>query len=168
METYPKGALSADNLYAFFTTHLNRIYCAKSHLYKNLPEIRVKAHFGDLTHAIAETIDDVENQIGRMDQIFLLLHSSPDFKNCEGMTGLIEDTFTAISSEKHNPQLCDLAILFYLQQIESIETASFGMLKLAVPYMDKKEIRHLLQENFDEATEDLALFRLIAANYFKK
>jgi ferritin-like metal-binding protein YciE len=63
--------------------------------------------------------------------------------------------------------MCDLSILFYLQHIESIEMASFKMLNLAAPVIDKKETRYLLQENYDEASEDLALLRLITTKYFK-
>jgi ferritin-like metal-binding protein YciE len=164
----PTTALSAQNLRVFFISHLNRIYCAKSHLQKQLPQIREHAHFTDLSHAITETLIDVEKQLARMDTIYHLIGVSPDGENCHGMIGLIEDTFSAIYNEKQDPEMRDLSILFYLQNIESIEKASFKMLNLAAPLIDKKEIRQLLKESFDEATEDLTLFQLIASNYFKK
>ena len=37
-----------DKLRIFFTIHLNRIYCAKTHLVSRLPEIERNAHFNDL------------------------------------------------------------------------------------------------------------------------
>jgi len=166
-QTLPKGALCTIKLELFFINHLNRIYCAKSQLQERLPEIRVHAHFSDLIHAITETLIDVEKQVSRMDEIYLLMGLQHNFENCQGVIGLIEDTFSAINQERQDPEMCDLSILFYLQQIESIEMASFKMLNLAAPIIDKKKIRQLLKENFDEASEDLALLRLITAKYFK-
>lgn len=167
-QTLPKGALCADKLKLFFINHLNRIYCAKAHLQERLPEIRSHAHFTDLNHAITETLADVEKQVSRIDEIYSLMDLQHNFENCKGVTGLIEDAFSAIDQERHDPEMCDLSILFYLQQIESIEMTSFKMLNLATPVMDKKEIRQLLKENYDEAREDLALLRLITAEYFKR
>src|ERR1700754_5281761 len=101
--------LSAENLSHFFISHLNRIYCAKSHLQERLPEIRVHAHFSDLIHAITETLIDVEKQVSRMDEIYLLMGLQHNFENCQGVIGLIEDTFSAINQERQDPEMCDLS-----------------------------------------------------------
>jgi len=163
----PQGALSAEKLHSFFINHLNRIYCAKSHLQERLSEIRTYAHYTDLIHAITDIVVDVEQQISRMDKIFSLMDIKPGVENCQGVLGLIEDVFSAIGQQRHDPVMRDLSILFYLQNIESIEMASFKMLKLAAPAIDKIEIRELLKENFDEASEVLALLQLITEKYFE-
>jgi ferritin-like metal-binding protein YciE len=160
------NVLNPEKLNQFFTSQLNRIYCAKSHVLRRLPEIGNHAHFTDLKYAITETVTDVERQIERMDQIFLLLETKPGFEHCQGVTGIIDDAFSAIHREADDPELRDLSILFYLQNIEGIEMASFKMLKMAAPKLDKKEIRQLLRENFDEAHEDLALLQHITSTYF--
>lgn len=164
----PKAALSAPKLKIFFINHLNRIHCAKSHLQERLPELRNHAHFSDLSNAITETLADVEDQLSKVDQIFVLLGEKPGFEYCQGVIGLMEDAFSAIHQQKDDPEMRDLSILFYLENIESIEMASFKMLRLAAPVIDQKEIRQLLQENFDVAKDDLALLRLISSHYFKK
>jgi ferritin-like metal-binding protein YciE len=164
----PQSVLSADKLQTFFITHLNRVYCAKSHLQERLPELIGHVHFSDLAHAISETLTDVENQLVRMEQIFSILDTQPQLEDCLGMTCLIENAFSAIHQDPDDPEMRDLSILFYLQNIESIEMASFNMLNAAAPGVAQKEIRLLLQQNFDEASEDLALLRLIMDYYFKK
>ena len=131
----PAGVLHPQKLVAFFINHLNRIYCAKSHLQKNLPEMREHAHFADLINAITET--------------------------------LIDDTLSAISQETNDPEMSDLSILFYLQNIEAIEMASFKMLNLAAPKLGHKDIKQLLKENFDEAQEDLVLLQEITSKYLQ-
>lgn len=166
-QSLPRGPLSPQKLQLFFVNHLNRIYCAKSHLQERLPEMRTYAHFTDLAHAITETLLDVEKQISRMNGIFRLLKVRPNFANCEGMIGLIEDTFTAIHQERKDAEMRDLSILFYLQNIESVEVASFRMLTLAAPVIGNKEIIQLLKESFDVARDDLTLLRFITANYLK-
>ncbi len=49
--------------------------------------------------------------------------------------------------------------------IESVQTASYKMLKMAAVKIGNAEVSQLLTENFDEAREDLKLFQHIAANY---
>ena len=159
--------LNPNKLKQFFIAHLNRIYCAKSHLQERLPEIRRYAHFTNLEHAITEMLVDVEKQISRMDNIYELLAIKPGFENCDGLIGFIDDTFVAIHQQSDDYPSCDLSILFYLQNIESIEMTSFKILKLATPRLKKKEIKQLLKENFDEAGEDLTLLYLITASYFQ-
>lgn len=166
-ENAAQHVLDPAQINRFFIDHLNRIYCAKSHLQERLPEMRSFANFIDLVNAITETLVDVEQQISRMDEIYFLLGVKPGFDNCKGVIGLIEDAFSAIHQRGDDPQTRDLSILFYLQNIESIEMASFKMLKLAAPKMERKEIKQLLKENFDEAKADLLLLHLITARYFK-
>jgi ferritin-like metal-binding protein YciE len=113
--------LSPDKLIQFFVNHLNRIYCAKSHLRERLPEIRDQTDFKDLTEAITVTLIDVDKQLSRMDNIYQILNISYNFEQCMGMVGLIEDTYDAIHATRDNAALRDLSILFYMQNIESIQ-----------------------------------------------
>lgn len=165
-KTLPEGPLHPEKLKVFFINHLNRIYCAKSHLQERLPEIREHAHFTDLVHAVTETMVDVEKQISRMDKIYWLLEIKPGFETCQGIIGLMEDLFTAICRNSAELVMRDLSILFYLQNIESIEMASFKMLNLASPKLGENKIKQLLKDNFNEAKEDLTLLQLISAKYF--
>ena len=157
--------IGPEHLKTYFISHLDRIYCAKSHLLERLPEIIDYAHFNDLKHAIAETMDDVEKQIIRMEAIYILLNAESSVESCEGLIGTLEDAFTAIHQQSENSELRDLTILFYLTNIESIEMASFQVLQMAAVKLKNKEISQLLKENFDEARADRMLLLLITSNY---
>jgi ferritin-like metal-binding protein YciE len=74
--------LDPEKVIQFFTDHLNRIYCAKAHLQKQLPQMRTYANFTDLEHAITETLVDVEQQISRMNEIYTLMKIKPGFESC--------------------------------------------------------------------------------------
>ena len=157
--------LGAENLMVFFISHLNRIYCAKEHLVRMLPELKDMATFADLKHAIEETTAEVEKQIARMDLIYALLDSEPSDENCNGLKGLVDDAFEAVKQQSNSMELRDMSILFYLQNIESIEMASFQVLRIAAFKIKKPQIKQLLKENYNEAKETKTLLMLVSTKY---
>ena len=157
--------LGNERLLAYFTDHLNRICCAKTHLVKRLPEAASAAHFADVRHAINETKDDVQKQIDRMNKIFDLLSAEQSESSCYGMTALLDEALLAINHHADDNALRDMAILFYMQNIESIEQASFQVLQMAAVKLHHKEISQLLKENYDESREDRALLLLLTSKY---
>src|ERR1700761_3725674 len=157
--------LGSDKLLKFFTENLNRIYCAKKHIVARFPEIAELAYFSDIRHAIEETVDDVKKQIRRMDEIYELLGSQNSMSGCTGLAGMIEEIFTVIADQKDDVALRDMAILFYLQNTESIEVTSFQSLQIIARQIKNDEIIQLLQENLDEAREDRKLLQIITEKY---
>lgn len=157
--------LSSSNLKDFFITHLNRIYCAKAHLMKCLPELGELAGFTDIKFAIDETIEIVGNQLSRMEEIYTIMGAEYSEQNCAGLVGLVDDAFTAIKQADNNAELCDMSTLFYMLNIESVEMASFQILQIAAGKLGNKQVIQLLQESYDEAREDRALFLEISAKY---
>lgn len=67
-----------------------------------------------------------------------------------------------------NQRVRDMSIIFYLQNIESVEMASFQVLQMAAVKLKNRQIRQLLKENYDEAKADRTLLLLIAAKYITK
>ncbi|SOD13794.1 DUF892 family protein [Pedobacter xixiisoli] len=154
-----------DKLKAFFIEHLDKIYCAKVHLITRLPKLLEQAHFADLKSAILETIIHVENEISRMEMIYTVLDSNYSDCNAKGLTGLVEDAFEAMQKQGKDRELRDLSILFYLQNIESVEMASFQILQMAAVKLKNNQIVTLLKENYEEAKANRTLFLLIASKY---
>lgn len=157
--------LSEAKLQEFFIDHLNRIYCAKVHMVKRFREIANQAHFIDLVFAINETADDVEKQIFRMEMIFSLMDAKYSEESCSGMIGMLDEALVAIYEQTGDSALRDMAILFYLQNIEGIEAASFQVLQIASRKLKNPDVQQLIRENFDEAKEDRALLLTITAKY---
>ncbi|MHB1179573.1 MAG: DUF892 family protein [Daejeonella sp.] len=160
-----KIQLGSEKLKTFFIHHLDRIFSAKTHLVKKLPLLGKEACFSDLKSAIAETVENVEKQIVRMEMIYALLDKKFSDGNILGLTGLIDDAFQAIQQQTSEPELRDLSIIFYLQNIESVEMASFQILEMAAVKINNKQIVQLLQENYSEAKADRMLFLLISTKY---
>ena len=163
--SWKKINLGSDKLKVFFIKHLDRIYGAKLHLVSKLPSLVSEVEFADLKNAIIETVDDVEKQIARMEVIYSLLDAEVSKGSIHGLTGLIQDAFEAINEQMGEPELRDLSIIFYLQNIESVEMASFQILQMAAVKLKNKHINQLLKENYDEAKADRTLLLLISSKY---
>lgn len=163
-----KIKLGSKKLKTFFIDHLNRIYSAKLHLIDRLPLLSNEAYFSDLQNAIAETVQNVEKQIARMEMIYALLDKEVAPANVLGLTSLVDDAFEAIQRQKGDAVLRDLSILFYLQNIESVEMASFQILQMAAVKIKNQQVVQLLKENYEEAKADRTLFLLISTKYITK
>ncbi len=161
----PKISLGSKQLRIYFLNNLHKIYAAKTHLIKHLPEIADEVNFADLRYAILETMDDVEKQIARMDIIYSVLDAQPSQAIFSGTAGLIDDAFEDIKLHRNEPELRDLSIAFYMQNIESVEMASFQVLEMAAVKLKNKQIKQLIRENYDEAKADRTLLLLITAKY---
>ncbi len=157
--------LDKEDLRSFFLHHLDKIYSAKSHLLKRLPEILYQAHFSDLEEAVFETIRIVEHQKIRMEAVYSLLDAEINDGSFSGLSGLIDDSFDEIKCHKDNHELRDMSILFYLANIEGMEMASFQVLQLMAVKLENAEIKKLIKENFDEAKADKTLLLLITTKY---
>lgn len=160
-----KITLGSKKLNTFFIDHLNRIYSAKVHLIERLPLLYNEAHFSDLQSAIAHTLENVEKQIARMELIYALLDKDVAPVNVVGLASLVDDAFEAIQHQNDDAELRDLSILFYLQNIESVEMASFQILQMAAVKIKNHQVAQLLKENYQEAKADRTLFMLISTKY---
>jgi ferritin-like metal-binding protein YciE len=163
--SWKKINLGSEKLKIFFLKHLDRIYAAKLHLLSKLPGLAEEVQFPDLKNAIRKTVADVENQITRMEIIYTLLDAGITQGSINGLTGLIEDAFEAINEQNGESELRDLSIIFYLQNIECVEMASFQILQMAAVKLKNKHIDQLLKENYDEAKADRTLLLLISSKY---
>lgn len=157
--------LSKSDLIEFFIHHLNKVYSAKTHLLKRLPEILYEVQFADLEGAIHETIEIVSNQTKRMELIYEIMSTEISDGCISGLEGLINDSFDDIRTHQHNPELRDMSIMFYMTNIEAMEMASFQILQLLSVKIGNDKIKALIKENFNEAQSDKALLLLITTKY---
>jgi len=152
-------------LKTFFIEHLNSIYSAKSHLIDNLPSLGQTVDDKDLVMGIQETTENVKKQIARMEIVYALLDSPVPDRKTRGLKGLIDEAFLAIAKQGADTLLRDLSILFYLQNIENVEVASFQLLQMAAVKLENRQVGMLLKENFEEAKKNRTLLLLISAKY---
>lgn len=157
--------LGIENVKKFFISHLDRIFCAKQYLIQQLPEIGTLSNFPDLKIAINKTMEDIQAQIDRMREIYQILGETYTLQYAKGFKGMIEELFSSVKDQNGNKELQDMAIIYYLQSIESLEMASFQMLQIAAIKFKNEEVNRLLKDNFSEAKAERALLLLLSAKY---
>ncbi|MDN3550217.1 DUF892 family protein [Mucilaginibacter aquaedulcis] len=148
----------------FFNYHLNRIFCAKSHLHERLPKLARQGNFQNMRHAIMETWVDIGNQIARIEHIFILLNSRPSLNDCNDLINFLESGFSSIFLYRERKSQSEFSILFYMSMIESVELTAFKLLEIAATKLPDESIRQLIKKSFDESKSDRRLFLEIAAN----
>jgi len=153
--------MGSEKVQSFFIDHLNRVYCAKSHLVERLPEIHDEAAFSDLKHGIKETILSTERQLARIDQIFAHMHVQYSFDKCQTLISFLETLFESLQLHATDTDFRDLSIVTYLYQLDSIELASSNILQIAVNNLNSQQIKLLINDNYSEAKAENALLLLL-------
>ena len=161
----PRTRIDQAELKHYFLSHLNRIFCAKNELVDKLPELANRSYFLDLRQAINETIEIVSLQIARMKTIYVTMDAFYQPESCVGLIGILDEAFQAIGLPEDSPAIRDLSVLFYMQNIESIEAASFKTMLLVAHKLNQPEVEQLILERYDEAREDKVLFKEIMQKY---
>ena len=145
------------SLNTFFIDHLNKVYCAKSHLIERLPEVLDHVHFEDLHKAITQTINLIECQLADIEKIYIHLNITYSFENCTALINQLDDAFITIQRKGSDKELRDLFALAYLYIIESMELASFQILELISRKIMPSKITSLIKESYKAAKNDTKL-----------
>ncbi|MFD2147449.1 DUF892 family protein [Mucilaginibacter antarcticus] len=156
--------LDANLQFKVFVHNLNRIYFAKTYLDKKMPGLIEKASFKGLKLGMTEFWEDVKKQIVRMDMIYKIINELPSDKNCNPLKAIIKDEF-CLDDKQELVILADIDLILYMQMLEHINIATYGLLKTVSRQLSYDEIEQLLTECFDECVDNDELFLLIAKEY---
>jgi ferritin-like metal-binding protein YciE len=136
-------------LHELFLEELADIYNAEQQLTKALPKMAKAAESEELRQAFEEHLQQTEEQISRLDQVFESLDESMKRKTCKAMQGLIEEGNEVMQEHKGSPAL-DAALIAAAQKVEHYEIATYGTLCTWAEQMGHREALDLLKESIDE------------------
>jgi ferritin-like metal-binding protein YciE len=145
-----------------FLEELKDIYDAEKQLLKALPKMAKAAEHEELKAALESHLEETENQIQRLEEVFELFGQPAKGKKCKAMQGLIEEGQDLISEDEG-----DAALICAAQKVEHYEIASYGSLRTWAEMLDESQAADLLQETLDEekaADEKLTEIAESAAN----
>lgn len=133
-----------------FIDELADMYSAENQILQALPKLIKLASLPDLKDALTAHLEETENQVTRLEEIFSLLDLPITEKKCEGMEGILKEGEEIVENKSKSP-LLDAAIISAAQKVEHYEMASYGTLRSFAKHLDlDSEIADLLQENLDE------------------
>jgi ferritin-like metal-binding protein YciE len=147
---FESGQQGMDNdLHELFLEELADVYNAETQITKALPKMAKAAESDELRQAFEEHLQQTEEQISRLDQVFESLGETMKRKTCKGMQGLIEEGKEVMEEQKGSAAI-DAALIAAAQKVEHYEIATYGTLCAWAEQMGHQEALELLKQNIDE------------------
>jgi ferritin-like metal-binding protein YciE len=128
---------------------LKDIYYAENRIVKSLPGMIDKSTNRDLTKGLREHLEETNNQIARLDQVFQKLGQKPQGVKCPAVDGLISEADDLVG-EVADKGVLDAAIVGAAQSIEHYEIARYGTLIAWAESVGHDDIVRLLNTNLNE------------------
>ncbi|HEY1039756.1 MAG TPA: ferritin-like domain-containing protein [Bacteroidia bacterium] len=141
--------MEESKLMKLFEDSLKDIYWAEKALTKALPKMAKNATSEDLVAAIKEHLQETEEQVKKVEQVFDVLGKKPVAKKCQAMEGLIKEG-EEIMKESDKGAMRDAGIIAAAQKVEHYEIASYGTLRTFAQILGLDEATTILEEILEE------------------
>ena len=141
--------MEMDSLRKLYVDELKDLYSAEKQILQALPRMAKKAKNAQLKQAFELHLQETQNQVERLDQVFELLGKSPRGKKCKGMEGLLEEG-KEMMQEEMEPEVMDAALIAAAQRVEHYEIAGYGTVRTYARILGEDKHVKLLQQTLDE------------------
>ncbi|HOA75764.1 MAG TPA: ferritin-like domain-containing protein [Phycisphaerae bacterium] len=136
-----------------FIHELQDLLSAEQQLVKALPKMAKKASTPELREAFEEHAAMTETQVERLKQVFESLGRSGRAEKCEGMSGIIKEGESLMSSKNAEPEVLDAELIAAAQKVEHYEIASYGTVCQWAEQLGFDEAHELLGQTLAEEKE---------------
>jgi ferritin-like metal-binding protein YciE len=141
--------MATNNLQDLFLHELKDIFDAERQLTKALPRMAKAASNPELKAAFESHLEETEEQVRRLEEIFGLLDKPARGKKCMGMQGLIEEGKEMI--EEDTPDAVkDAGLIAAAQKVEHYEIAAYGTMATYAKLLGLNDALSLLKETIAE------------------
>jgi ferritin-like metal-binding protein YciE len=138
-----------NGLHALFLEELADVYNAEQQLTKALPQLAKAAQNDQLREAFESHLQQTENHVSRLEEVFQSLDESPKKKKCRGMEGIIKEGKEVLTEHKKSSET-DAALISAAQKTEHYEIATYGCLCTWAEEMGHDKALDLLKETLSE------------------
>jgi len=142
--------VAINNLNEKFLHELGDIYDAESQFLKGQQEMLQNATDPNLQQMITNHIQQTQQQIRNLDQVFSTLGQQPKREPCAGAKGLVTEAQKLLQETKSVPAIRDCAIAGAASKVEHYEISSYRGLITAADLMGQQDIVSLLQQNLEQ------------------
>jgi ferritin-like metal-binding protein YciE len=158
-ETDPKSALLE-----LFKDEIKDIYWAEKHLTKALPKMKKAASSPELQEAFETHLEQTQEHVARLEEVFELLEMKAQAKKCDAMEGLVQEGEGIIEDTEKGTATRDVGLILAAQKVEHYEIATYGGLTQLARTLGLDEIADILAETLEEEKETDELLTGIAEN----
>lgn len=142
-------AMKITDLKSLLVHELKDLYSAETQLLKALPKMAKAAHAPELRQAFEDHLDETEEHVRRLRNIFAQLDYGPGGHHCDGMEGLISEGRDMIAEDAPD-EVKDAGLICAAQRVEHYEIAGYGCARTFARLLGLNEAADLLQKTLDE------------------
>jgi len=145
------GLFSADikTMNDLYVHQLQDIYYAEKQILKSLPDMIGKATDRDLKAGLQKHLQETENHVARLEQVFKLHDLKPKGVDCPAIDGILDEA-EEISGEVADKEVLDAALIASAQAVEHYEITRYGTLIAWARQLGRDDAAAILQKTLDE------------------
>ncbi len=128
---------------------LQDLYSAETQAVQAYPQLMEAASSPELKAAFQEHLEQTQNQVSRLEQIFQQMGQSPGGKQSQGFQGIVAEAQELIQQGQPGPVL-DAALIAAAQKGEHFEIACYGTARTLAQQMGQQQAVQLLEETLQE------------------
>ncbi len=117
--------MKLNNLQDLLVHELKDIYNAEHQITKALPKMMDACSSDKLKKAFQTHLQETEQQIERLEQVFQMMGEQAKGEKCKAMEGIIKEA-ESMMSEKADKSVMDAALIASAQRVEHYEIAAYG------------------------------------------
>jgi len=151
------GGAENSALNKLFLDELKDMYWAEKHLVKALQKMAKNATSDELRQAFETHMQQTEEHVNRLDQVFEICGQKAQAVKCEAMEGLITEAETLMEETEKGTMVRDAALISAAQKAEHYEIASYGTLRTMAAQLGYDKAVSLLESTLNEEKETDAL-----------
>jgi len=141
--------MSMQSLEDLFVDKLKDVHDAEKRITRALPKLIKAASSEALSNAFEKHLQETQQQIDRLEQIFGDLGKSPGRKTCHGIMGILEEGEETLGQNAPEAVM-DAALIAGAQEVEHYEISAYGCLKTWAEVLGKPDVVSLLERTLDE------------------
>jgi ferritin-like metal-binding protein YciE len=153
--------MAEKDLKALFLHTLKDVYFAEQAIARALPKMAENADSTELEDAFTTHLEETQEQIRRLEQVFELMGIKVESVPCEAIRGLIKEGEEVIQTFEGGPAL-DAGLIAAAQAVEHYEIARYGALVSWAERLGLEEVAALLDETLDEEKDTDSLLTELA------
>ncbi len=162
-QTTSNGSMQSSQLMGLFEDELKDIYWAEKALTKAIPKMIKKATSADLIDALSNHLNETEEHVTRLEQVFESFGKEASAVKCDAMSGLIEEA-EGIMDDCEEGSMRDAGIISAAQKVEHYEIASYGTLRQFAETLGLTEAASLLETTLEEEKAADAKLTVVAVS----
>jgi len=144
------------DLKALFLHQLKDTYFAEQAILKALPQMAQAAQSEELRGALAVHLQETEEQVKRLEQVFQIIGEKPQGIECKAIQGIIEEG-QEVLREFAGGDALDAGLIAAAQAVEHYEITRYGTLLAWAKQLGLSDVQGLLEETLveEENTDQL-------------